>query len=49
MFDHEPDVEDSERHRRNNEEVHGGDGVAVVAQEGHPALGSFRGSARVVA
>jgi hypothetical protein len=40
MFDHEPDIEEPEGHRRDNEEVHGGDGVAVIAQEGHPALDS---------
>ena len=38
MFNHEPDVEEPERDRWDDEEVHGGDGVAVVAKEGHPAL-----------
>jgi len=38
MRDHEPDAEDAERHRRNDEEVHGGDSVAVVVEEHQPAL-----------
>ncbi len=37
MRDHEPDVQDPERHHRDGEEVHGCDHVAVVAQERQPA------------
>jgi hypothetical protein len=33
MLDREPDVEEMERHRRNNEEVHRGDRIAVVAEK----------------
>jgi hypothetical protein len=39
VLDREPDVEHPERQRGDDEEVHGGDGVAVVAQGGHPTLG----------
>ena len=42
VLDREPDVEEPERDRWDDEEVHGGDGVAVVAKEGHPALDGLR-------
>ena len=41
MLDREPDVEDMERHRRNDEEVHRGDRIAVVAEKDEPALDRF--------
>src|SRR5215471_17858529 len=37
MLDREPDVQDPEGHRRDHEEVHRGDHVAMVAQEHKPA------------
>jgi hypothetical protein len=38
MVDDEPHVEKLEAQRRNDEEVHGCDGVLVVEQEGRPPL-----------
>ena len=38
MVDREPDVEKMETDRRHDEEVHPGDHVPVIAQEGDPAL-----------
>src|SRR5258706_16027791 len=38
MVDREPDVEKMEADRRHDEEVHPGDHVPVIAQEGDPAL-----------
>src|SRR5258705_7745183 len=51
VFDHEPDVEDPEGHRGDNEEVHGGDGVAVVRRKAiqrwtASGLGARRGMRR---
>jgi hypothetical protein len=37
-------IEHTEGDRGRREEVHGGDGFAVIAQEGEPALGGIRGS-----
>jgi hypothetical protein len=38
MLKHEPHVQNPERHRRNDEEVHGGERIAVVAEKDEPAL-----------
>src|SRR5206468_8295950 len=38
MIESEPDVEQPEAHRRHDEEIHGGDQVPVIPQEGHPPL-----------
>ena len=38
MADHEVAVQDSEGEGRHGEEVHRGDGLAVVAQESQPML-----------
>jgi hypothetical protein len=37
-IDREPHVEDVETHRRDDEEIHRGDRILVIAQEGQPAL-----------
>jgi hypothetical protein len=38
MVDREPDVQQSESHGGNDEEVHPSDHVLVIAEEGRPAL-----------
>src|SRR5262249_1684453 len=45
MIDCEPRIDQMERHRRDYEEIHRRDRVAVVAQELDPALESVRSSA----
>ena len=42
VVDREPHVERPEADGRNNEEVHPGDQVSVITQEGDPALGRTR-------
>jgi hypothetical protein len=44
--DHEQDVEEPERRRADDEEVHRGDHLAVVAEEGEPGLPGFRSPAK---
>lgn len=46
MADHEQAVEDAERDGGNREEIHRGDGFAMIPQEGQPALGGARISGR---
>jgi hypothetical protein len=38
MFDHKKTIQDSERESWHGEEVHGRDGLAVIAQESSPAF-----------
>ncbi len=38
VLDDEPDVEELEPNRRHDEEVHRGDRISVILEEGGPAL-----------
>ena len=44
MIDHEEAIQHAKRQCGHGEEIHGHDGVAVIAKEGNPALGGAVGT-----
>ena|SRR6516162_7347655 len=44
--DHEEAIQNAKREGRDGEEVHGGDGLAMVAEKRQPTLGEVRRSGR---